>query len=132
MSFVIAHENYQLAGMEIAELQFQSTCLANELQRLSCEIAHIYEQEMNDAAYMLDLDPQIAGTDAKYMANIETWTSSVFYTKYETQLALLQNKEKRIETEKAQIDTQIKAYEQLEESYKKEIETGVKQGTISP
>lgn len=111
-----------------ADLEFRLLQLTNEITRLSCKSAALNEELMGQ---MPDMESKLLGVGSKNVEEaIEIMLSDEFYVAYQTQMSLVNTKEKILETEKQQIETQLNALNTMEEGVQKQIESGLKKAVL--
>lgn len=115
-----------------ADLEYRLLQLTNHLSRLASETASLNEELMYQMPSMREQVIDAMGTtDADDVEEaLEKMMSDEFYVAYQNQIALIHVQEVRIQAEKTEIETQLKALTTMEEGAQKQLDADLKKAVL--
>ena len=114
-----------------ANLEYRLLNITNTLTRLSTQSAALNEELLSQMRNLYNFQSVLTDENTKDTAEtIEAFNSSEFYIAYQTQMAMINSKEKLLEAEKHQIEVQLNAINTMEEGLEKQLDNGLKNSVI--
>ncbi|MBO5947642.1 hypothetical protein J6Q66_02260 [bacterium] len=114
-----------------ADLEYRLLNIMNDISRLSCQSAALNEEMLAEMQSVYNFQSVLTDENTKDMAEkIEAFNSNEFYVAYQTQMAMINSKEKLLNAEKQQIETQLNALNTLEEGVNKQLENDLKKSVL--
>ena len=115
-----------------ADLEYRLLQLTNHLSRLASETASLNEELMYQMPSMREQVIDAMGTtDADDVEEaLEKMMSDEFYVAYQNQISLIHVQEVRIQAEKTEIETQLKALTTMEEGAQKQLDADLKKAVL--
>lgn len=133
MSLASTQCNVLTITMRKADLEYRLLNITNTISRMAAQSAAISEEMMNKIRSQYDF--QVVLTDENTKDNpqeIAAINTEEFYLAYQQQMAMVNAKEKLLDAEKQQIETQLKALNTLDEGYQKQLDSNLKKAVLNP
>ena len=114
-----------------SDLEYRLLCITNTISRMSCKTAALNEELMTEVTSNNDYASVLTNENtADISQRIEAFYSSEFYTKYQTQMSMVNSKEKLLDVEKQQIETELSAINTLYDGLEKQLDSDLKKSVL--
>ena len=128
MSVAPTQCNLLALTMRKSDLEYRLLQITGTVSRMAAQTAALNQEVLTKVQSMNKYQTVLTGEGSKDVAErLEAFYSSEFYTAYQTQMALINTKEKALNVEKQQIETQINAINTMIEGVEKQIDNNLKQ-----
>ena len=109
------------------DYEFQLMRITNQISLLTNQAAAVSEEMMNEIRSVYNYEAILTNENTADIAErIEAFNSGEFYAAYQTQLAVINTKEKQLEAEKQQTETKLQAVTTMLEGMEKRQESNLK------
>ena len=128
MSVAPTQCNLLALTMRKSDLEYRLLQITGTVSRMAAQTAALNQEVLTKVQSMNKYQTVLTGEGSKDVAErLAAFYSSEFYTAYQTQMALINTKEKALNVEKQQIETQINAINTMIEGVEKQIDNNLKQ-----
>ena len=118
MSVAPTQCNLLALTMRKSDLEYRLLQITGTVSRMAAQTAALNQEVLTRVQSMNKYQAVLTGEGSKDVAErLEAFYSSEFYVAYQTQMALINTKEKALNVEKQQIETQLTAINTMIEYY---------------
>lgn len=112
-----------------SDLEYRLLCINAVRSRMAAQTSALHEDLVREiqSGHIF----QTVDQDSDIEQQIAIATSGEFYTAYQLQTAMINEKEKMLDVEKTQIETQLNAINTLQDSLSKQLESDLKKSVLN-
>lgn len=116
-----------------SDIEYRLLQINAQVSRMAAQSASLQEELMIEVRSNNIYQTVYTGENSKDLEErLEAFYSGEFYTAYQTQMAMINNKEKALNVEKSQLEVQLTAITTEMEGIEKQLDSDLKKAVLNP